>query len=171
MIIYSNEIGNFPADMPISFPTKEDNTWKIRIFKNKSCTKMESQTFGSFKTLIDLISHCAENEIDLVLPNPELFIGLDKEKVKAKIAQLDIEHLNVDLFVKAEKLGNNRKLLRNRLQEGKSVLKDEYKADFKNCEYDFENKRLIGKKYVLQWINRGTNSEGQVGLYLKKLQK
>ena len=30
--------------------------------------------------------------------------------------------------------------------------------------FDYENKRLIGKKYCLQWVNRGTNSVGQVFL-------
>ena len=66
------------------------------------------------------------------------------------------------LYDKANEIGNDKKRLRKRLQEGKSVLNSEYKADYVEAEFDFENKRLIGKKYCLQWVNRGTNSEGQV---------
>ena len=69
-----------------------------------------------------------------------------------------------ELYDKAAIIGNNKKLLRKRLQEGKAVLTSEFKKDFVDTTFDFENKRLIGKKYYLQWINRGTNSVGQVFL-------
>ena len=69
-----------------------------------------------------------------------------------------------ELYDKAAIIGNNKKLLRKRLQEGKAVLTSEFKKDFVDTTFDFENKRLIGKEYYLQWINRGTNSVGQVFL-------
>ena len=69
-----------------------------------------------------------------------------------------------ELYDKAAIIGNNKKLLRKRLQEGKAVLTSKFKKDFVDTTFDFENKRLIGKKYYLQWINRGTNSVGQVFL-------
>ena len=72
-----------------------------------------------------------------------------------------------ELYDKAAIIGNDKKLLRKRLQEGKAVLASKCKSDFVDATFDFENKRLVGKKYYLQWVNRGTNSVGQVGLYKK----
>ena len=69
-----------------------------------------------------------------------------------------------ELYDKAAIIGNDKKLLRKRLQEGKAVLASKCKSDFVDATFDFENKRLVGKKYYLQWVNRGTNSVGQVFL-------
>ena len=52
---------------------------------------------------------------------------------------------------KAMEVGNNKKLLKKRLLEAKSCLPDELIKYFKNAIFDFENKRLVGDAYILQW--------------------
>lgn len=52
----------------------------------------------------------------------------------------------------AEVVGNNRKQLRNRLTEAKSVLVDSIRKGFGKGTFDFEKKQLIGDNgYILQW--------------------
>jgi antirestriction protein len=70
---------------------------------------------------------------------------------------------------KAAKIGNDKKLLLKRLRDGLSVLKNEYKKEFKDYEYDFENKALHSKTTDLSlvWKNNGRTSEGSVALYRK----
>lgn len=72
-----------------------------------------------------------------------------------------------ELYEKAKVIGNNPKLLKKRLNEFKSCLKDIYKKDFENCEFNFDSKSLVGKKYVIKWNNTGITSEGQCCLYRK----
>ena len=72
-----------------------------------------------------------------------------------------------DLYELAEMLAQSKSKLLTRLKEGLYCLKDQYKKDFKNYSYDFENRRLIGGKFVLQWVNEGKTSVGQCYLYEK----
>lgn len=77
---------------------------------------------------------------------------------------------SVSLEDEANKIGNDKKLLLKRLKDGLSVLKNEYKKEFKDYEYDFENKALHSKTSDLSliWKNNGRTSEGSVSLYKNK---
>jgi len=52
---------------------------------------------------------------------------------------------------KAIATGQSKAKLRKRLMETKSVLNKEARRLFKNAKFDFENKRLVGEGYSLQW--------------------
>lgn len=52
---------------------------------------------------------------------------------------------------KAIATGQNKTKLKKRLMEAKSVLNNEATKLFKNSKFDFENKKLIGDGYSLQW--------------------
>jgi hypothetical protein len=63
----------------------------------------------------------------------------------------------------AEALGNNRRLLRQRLGGAKSVLVDQLHTGFGAGHFDFERKRLTGRNgVVLQWRNTGETNRGSV---------
>lgn len=72
-----------------------------------------------------------------------------------------------DLYTLAEILAQSKSKLLSRLKEGLYCLKDEYKKDFKNYFYDYDKRRLVGGRFILQWVNEGTNSVGQCRLYVK----
>lgn len=72
-----------------------------------------------------------------------------------------------DLYELAEMLAQSKSKLLSRLKEGLYCLKDEYKRDFKNYFYDYDKRRLVGGRFILQWVNEGTNSIGQCRLYVK----
>lgn len=48
-------------------------------------------------------------------------------------------------------VGQSKVKLKKRLMETKSVLSNEARKLFRNAKFDFENKRLIGDGYFLQW--------------------
>jgi len=52
---------------------------------------------------------------------------------------------------KAITIGQNRTKLKKRLMEAKSMLNNEARKLFKNSKFDFENEKLIGDGYSLQW--------------------
>lgn len=91
------------------------------------------------------------------------------EKIKKGLGEAKINESAETLKDKATKIGNNKKLLLKRLKDGLSVLKNEYKKEFKDYEYDFENKALHSKTADLSlvWKNNGRTSEGSVALYRK----
>lgn len=54
---------------------------------------------------------------------------------------------------KAIELGNNKKLLKQRIMQTRAVLINEIKARFNKAKFDYKNKRLISNdgQLVLQW--------------------
>ena len=54
----------------------------------------------------------------------------------------------------AKHYASNAKWLRQRLDNAKAVLRREYRAMFDHATFDFANRRLIGRGYVLQWATR-----------------
>lgn len=72
-----------------------------------------------------------------------------------------------DLYELAETLAQSKSKLLARLKEALYCLKNEYKQDFKNYFYDYDKRRLVGGRFILQWVNEGTNSVGQCQLYVK----
>lgn len=73
----------------------------------------------------------------------------------------------ISLYEQAEIMAQSKSKLLSRLKDYKSCLKDEYKKDFKQYTYDYDKRRLVGGKYVIQWVNEGTNSVGHCYLYEK----
>lgn len=72
-----------------------------------------------------------------------------------------------DLYELAETLAQSKSKLLARLKEALYCLKNEYKRDFKNYFYDYDKRRLVGGRFILQWVNEGTNSVGHCYLYVK----
>lgn len=72
-----------------------------------------------------------------------------------------------DLYTLAEMMAESRSKLLSRLKEALYCLKDQYKRDFRNYTYDYDKRRLVGGRFVLQWVNEGTNSVGHCYLYVK----
>ena len=72
-----------------------------------------------------------------------------------------------DLYELAETLAQSKSKLLARLKEGLYVLKDEYRRDFKNYFYDYDKRRLVGGRFILQWVNEGRTSVGSCQLYVK----
>ena len=58
--------------------------------------------------------------------------------------------MNANLKMAIE-FATDKKKLKKRLLEAKSVLTAEYKPKFTNAEFNFEDKKLIGDGYTLQW--------------------
>ena len=57
---------------------------------------------------------------------------------------------------------SNRKWLLSRLMSAKSVLKSQYRIQFKSPKFDFDTKRLYGDNgYYLQWKLRDEPNEPQ----------
>ncbi len=56
-----------------------------------------------------------------------------------------------NLVKKSLEVANSKTKLKKRLMEAKAVLNDEAKKKFKTTTFDFQNKRLIGDGYSLQW--------------------
>lgn len=72
-------------------------------------------------------------------------------------------------FEAAEKIGEDKDLLRERLTSGKGILYATYRAYFIRGKMDFTNKRLIGSSgFYLQWENDGKSSTGSVYLEREK---
>jgi hypothetical protein len=80
----------------------------------------------------------------------------------------------------AIELGNDRKRLRQRLNQAKAVMYREFVAKFKGATFDFENKQLVSNcgRYALAWRLRRwpdrsidyLNQQSSVGeVYLKGL--
>lgn len=62
----------------------------------------------------------------------------------------------------ASQRASNRKWLLNRLMSAKSVLKSQYRMQFKSPRFDFDMKRLYGDSgYYLQWKLRDEPNEPQ----------
>lgn len=72
-----------------------------------------------------------------------------------------------DLYELAETLAQSKSKLFTRLKESLYCLKDEYRKDFKSYFYDYDKRRLVGGRFILQWVNEGTNSVGHCYLYEK----
>lgn len=74
------------------------------------------------------------------------------------------------LYIKSEKIKNNKKKLLKRLKEAILCLKSEYKVHFKKYDFDFNNKALISKtsNLALIWYNDGSNSVGKVSLFIRE---
>lgn len=81
MLIYSSEIKEYPEDRIICIFTRVKDGYGIQVFPNKKCTKEESKVFGYFSNIVDGIEYCIDHSIDIIIPDPRLFEGINKEKL------------------------------------------------------------------------------------------
>lgn len=68
MIIFSDELKEYPEDRIISMFTNLDNGFGIRVFSNKRSKIEDSKVFGCFTSLREALEYCTDHSIDIVIP-------------------------------------------------------------------------------------------------------